>query len=222
MFTGAYIVVCEGASECNYLLHLNRFLATLPPPRDAGLVPLRLIPRPKNVDPKTGVNVGCGGGDYGKVSKCYRSEHATNRSYPFGIWVDADLYVRNDKDCGTRYKGRPAGIPAFDFSVLNFEDFLALHADELLFEKWVHEMLSAGHFNRPLYWEEYEPHYLNVFTAYLKNSLPVDFISVESLRNLFRHMDMLPSVDRCGLTIDKTFAGFMKKILTEAYPQIWS
>ena len=54
---GTYIIVCEGASECNYLDHLNRFLSTLPLPDDGGPIPLRFIARPKNIDPKTGVNV---------------------------------------------------------------------------------------------------------------------------------------------------------------------
>ena len=74
---GTYMIICEGASECNYLEHLNRFLATLPPPAKAGPAPLRFIPRPKNIDPKSGVNIGCGGGDCTRVSRAYRRHIAS-------------------------------------------------------------------------------------------------------------------------------------------------
>lgn len=92
---GTYMIVCEGASECNYLDHLNRFLATLPAPPNA-MIPLRFIAVPRTIDRTTGTKIGCGGGAFNKVSKAYRSEWSNNKAYPFGIWVDSDLYVRND------------------------------------------------------------------------------------------------------------------------------
>jgi len=219
---GTYIIVCEGASECNYLDHLNRFLSTLPLPDGGGPIPLRFIARPKNIDPKTGVNVGCGGGDYGKVSRAYRKEWRANRTYPFGIWVDADLYVRNDNGNRELY-AHPAGkIPAFDFSILNFEDFIALHYCDELVEKWKTKFSEVGHFRCPLHWEEYKVYYSELFPDYRKNLLPIEFLSVEALRNLFRHMDEMPDVDYNGLRVENTFAGLLKAVLMRSYPAMFA
>lgn len=218
---GTYIIICEGASECNYLEHLNRFLGTLPLPKGAGPIQLRFIARPKNFDPKTGANVGCGGGDFGKVSSAYRREWRGNRTYPFGIWVDADIYVRNDKHNQDHYHSRPGHVPDFDFSILNFEDFIAMHYSDDVVDKWKTKFSETGHFRYPLHWDEYKVHYNEIFPEYDKNRLPVDFLSVEKLQNLVRHLDEMPDIDYHGLRIDETFAGLLKRVLGTAYPELF-
>lgn len=35
------LVICEGASECNYLVHLQRFLRELPPMAEGGISRVR-------------------------------------------------------------------------------------------------------------------------------------------------------------------------------------
>ena len=218
---GVYLVICEGESECNYLGHLNRFLSTLPLPASGGPVALRFIPKPTREDPVKGRAIGCGSGDFTKVSKAYKAEQKKNRHATFAIWVDADLYVRNDKGNRDKYESRPAGIPSFNFSLLNFEDFLALHADEAHFAAWVEEMRKAGHFECPCHWEAYEPHCLKVFPEYQKNRLPVDFMTKDRLTNLFRHLDALPGIDTKGLTVEKTFATVLRDVLTRNYPTLF-
>lgn len=218
---GTYIIICEGASECNYLEHLNRFLGTLPLPKGAGPIQLRFIARPKNFDPKSGSNVGCGGGDFGKVASAYRREWQGNKTYPFGIWVDADIYVRNDKHNQDHYRSRSGYVPFFNFSILNFEDFIALHYSDEVVEKWKTKFSDAGHFKCPLHWEEYKVHYGEIFPEYEKNRLPVDFLSVEKLQNLFRHLDEMPDIDYHGLQIDETFAGLLRRVLVAAYPELF-
>ncbi len=102
--------------------------------------------------------------------------------------------------------------------MLNFEDFIALHYDDERFEKWKAEFSKAGHFEHPLHWDDYKVHYLKIFPEYEKNRLPMDFLSVEVLRNLFRHMNEMPDINCNGLPATRTFAGLLKDILVTAYP----
>lgn len=219
---GIYMIVCEGASECNYLEHLNRFLSRLPPPAQAGQTPLQFIPKPSQVDPRTGRKAGCGGGSYAKVSKVYRSEWIKNQGYPFGIWVDADLYIRNDKDNFKAYSNRPGGIPDFLFSIFNFEDFLALHATDEVFEKWRAKMQQAGHFQSPLHWTQYEPLYREFFPVYQKGRLADDFMETETLCNFLRHWQMVAPLANLGcLTGCRTFADLLANVLRDNYPDLF-
>ena len=133
------------------------------------------------------------------------------------VWVDADIYVRDYKDCGTNYQNRASGIPPFHFTVFNFEDFLALHLDDDGFERWVEVMTEAGHFNNPLYWEDYKKHFENVLPGYQKGGLSADFVTLTSLGNLNRHLSQMPIVNLKSLQVERTFAQSMLKEILRWY-----
>ena len=214
------LVVCEGASECNYLLHLQRLLRELPP-RVAEGVPLMLIGLPKERDPLTLRQKGVGTGEFGKVVSAYRCEQRKNPSARILVWVDDDLYVRDDKACGTNYARRPSGIPDFSFSVHNFEDFLALHFSDEQFKEWKRVFAATGHFQAPLHGTEYAPHFQQVWPQYKKADLPLGFVSVESLRNMIRHLARLPPMANGPINRVRTFAEDLSSILQQNYPDIF-
>ena len=215
-----YLVICEGVSECNYLQHLQRFVRELPLPVGT-CSQLNFIGLPKSRDPQTLQRKGVGTGEYGKVVRAYKAERKRNRSAQFLIWVDDDLYVRNDKGCGVNYERKPQGIPDFSFSVHNFEDFVALHLPAELFERWRVEMSRAGHFENPLHGEDYGAVFEKILPKYQKGELPDGFVSVESLSNMIRHIGMLPEMSQGCLTRRQMFANDLAAILKEAYPDVF-
>ena len=203
------VVVCEGESEWAYLQRLNSMLAGLPYPADMTDVPIRFIGRPK----KTGV----GQGAFKAVERELRRELKQNPSAEKWAWVDADLYVRNDRNCGDNYRNRPAGIPAFHFSVFNFEDFLSLHLNDEGFGRWVRVMSDAGHFRKPLHWDDYRSAFEKVMPGYRKGCLPADFVTLESLGRLKRHLSQMPDMDLGGLNELRIFAESMLAEISRWY-----
>lgn len=143
-----------------------------------------------------------GGGSFKLVNRTYRKVSPQNKKLPLRIWVDCDIYIRNsnasERANATGY-ARKKRMPDFNFMVMNYEDFVAMHFPEEIFAAWKQEMQSAGHFNVPLHGEEYKPHFEKIWQMYLafvgkssgeryeKGSLPEDFISVDSLTNMVRH-----------------------------------
>lgn len=213
-----FLILCEGASECAYLQHLNAFLKQLPP--SDGF--LQLIPKPSRKSEKTGGLIGCGNGTFGVVSNWYKNVKRENPHQKIEIWVDSDLYVRNDKDCFTQYNRKPQSIPGFKFSIHNFEDFLAFHANDNQYEQWKRLMENAGHFQRPLHFDDYRPLFLEVFPEYRKGKMVPFHINEASLKILFRHLrNDLPNFNMRELTTYESFAHFLNRILTENYPRIF-
>lgn len=206
------IVICEGASEWTYLQRLNAFLAGLPFPDGWYEVPVRFIGRP-------GRN-GVGSGSFNAVKRELAVARKLNRSAMAWVWVDADLYVRNERACGDSYRGRSGGVPPFCFSLYNFEDFVALHLDDEGFERWARVMTEGGHFRSPLPWEAYKGLFASVLPEYRKGDLPADFITVESLGNLRRHLTQLPRMELNGLPVERTFAHAMLEELSRRYPEL--
>lgn len=150
-------VACEGKSEKAYLAELNRLF------RETG-TPIIL---------KDEV---AGGGFYPLAEAAYkraqkksgtRGQHA-GQGTPW-VWVDSDLYERNDRASGDLYTSRPKGIPAFLFSHHNFEDFLVLHLADEQVEQW--RKLCAGG-TAPLHERDYLPLLASLFPDYAKPSLP--------------------------------------------------
>lgn len=215
------LVICEGASECNYLVHLQRFLRELPPLAVCGM-PLTLIGLPKNYDPSTLRRKGVGTGTFGKIVSTYNAEWRKNKSARFLIWVDDDLYVRDDKMCGTHYAQKTNEVPDFSFSVHNFEDFIALHFPDGQFEEWKGVLGSTGHFQRPLHGAEYATHFQRIWPKYKKGDLPLDFVTDSSLRNMIRHLQSLPPMAEGGISRTRTFAQDLADILKQAYPEIFT
>ena len=99
------IVVCEGSSEFAYIQELNRLMREME---------CSVVFRP----------IAVGSGFYAAVQSKYREIKRANPRGDICIWVDADIYIRNERNCNDAYRRRPAGVPAFLFSRQNFEDFL--------------------------------------------------------------------------------------------------
>ena len=188
MKRNCYIVVAEGSSEYQYLQRLNSFLARDLSSPDDDMPRLIFSARPKNG--------GVGGGKFSLVKKAYRNAKRENAKAEIIIVVDLDIYIRG----GTAQEKRNANeyaakkdIPDFHFSVMNFEDFLALHFDDEAFDWWYDTFDTAGHFVRPLvsaeYGKKFAPIWESVYgSKYRKGEIPSDFITKKALSNLIRHV----------------------------------
>lgn len=88
-YTGPIIVICEGNSEYAYIQNINRIL------------------RHKNFYGALFKPVSVNTGYFNIVKNKYRSEYKNNSKSSIIIWVDFDLYKRNDKDCMDSYKKKP-------------------------------------------------------------------------------------------------------------------
>lgn len=188
------IIVCEGKSDYSYLNALQRFIDNeLPLPKGQVDTPLRFVPCP---DP-----YGTGTGNYEKIIQIYREIVEDFAPDPVEIWVDADIYIRNEpypsdssKHNGDEYRNREQNIPIFHFSYHNFEDFVALHCDAVTFAKWKANVLCAvsgatkqTHRDCPMSSSEYAPHLQAVIPHYSKRKIPFS-MSIERLANLRRNL----------------------------------
>ena len=188
-------LICEGPSERAYIQRLSSFIADRMPPMEDGFTPkLTIFP--------TVTNDKIGGGSFKLVQRTYRKVCPQNRKLPLRIWVDCDIYIRNsnasERANATGYAQKKR-MPDFNFMVMNYEDFVAMHFPEDVIVAWKQEMQNAGHFNVPLHGKEYGPHFEKIWQMYLafvgksngdrykKGTLPEDFISVDSLANMVRH-----------------------------------
>jgi hypothetical protein len=106
-----YVIICESDSEVVYIQELNKYF------RDQGIT-ITLVPRP--------VSMGC----FGKVIKKYKYEKKKNNRSKFCIWVDNDIYKRNENKNNDKYIKKSERIPNFHFNYYNFEYFLILHLDK--------------------------------------------------------------------------------------------
>jgi len=161
------IIICEGHSEVAYIQQLNRLL------RESGV---QVILHPKRV----------GTGLYSSVMKKYRAEKKQNPRTEIRVWVDYDLYARNDRNCMVNYNKTKDKIP-FMFNVQNFEDFLALHLDDEKLRNWLGICKANDHFNVPMHSDVYVPFVQqHLFSNYKKGDLPFE-LTLEMVKNLFRH-----------------------------------
>lgn len=188
------IVVCEGKSDVAYLNALQRFIENdipLQPGQDDPL--LRFVPYPELLGTCTGA--------YDKIVEAYQEASTVFAPDPVEIWVDADIYIRNEalnsdsnKFNGTEYQNRSDDIPVFYFSYHNFEDFIALHCDDATFASWKSNVLQAigigrnqPHHDFPLTRAEHAPLFQKVLPHYSKRKTPFA-LSVACLANLRRHL----------------------------------
>lgn len=169
-------VVCEGKSERNYLAALNRLL------RDSGIGITLLSPNPKRRDDD-------GGGHFRNVVQKYKDLRRNNRNVQPWIWVDWDLYLRNDQHCMDLYEARPKGIPDFLFSIHNFEDFLVIHNSTERVHEWMNICREHNHFDAPMHSEEYMHLFKNQFPEYRKGEMPdsLAMLSNEQVENALIH-----------------------------------
>ena len=192
-----YRLICEGPSEWTYLQRLAAFIVDKLPPMEDGFTP-RLLFFPTITNDKIG------GGSFKLVQRTYRKSCPQNRKLPLRIWVDCDIYIRNssasERANATGYAQKKT-MPDFNFMVMNFEDFVAMHFPDEVFEAWKVGMQAAGHFEVPLQGIDYAPHFEKIWQVYMhsighkdadpyrKGTLPEDFITVDSLKNMIRHCE---------------------------------
>lgn len=188
------IIICEGPSEENYIKELNKYF------RESSI---HIILTPKVV----------GTGEYKSVIKKYREVYQEyngrnkKNKMPIEIWVDFDIYHRDNNNCMTNYKNKPKLIPDFLFSYENFEDFLVLHEDKVQLQKWEEICNKHNHFDIPLHENKYLPLLRdNIFPGYEKGSLPIN-IDKNSLNNLFEHNN-----NDENIKIKSDFASFLSSI----------
>ena len=225
-----YRLICEGPSEWTYVQRLKSLLSSKLPLMDDGFTP-RLDFYPKITNDKIG------GGSFCLVKRTYRKICPQNKHLPLKIWVDCDIYIRNDGAnevaCAKGYAAK-GKMPDFNFMVMNFEDFVAMHFDDAIFEAWKCEMDNAGHFSTPLHGKDYAPHFEKIWqmhlasigsvlvAPYVKGSLPEDFVTVESLKNMIRHSNdgklkqIFASHAPAG-----AFPEFLSDKLRNAYPEVF-
>lgn len=204
-----HIIVCEGESEWAYLQRLQSFLDGQPLAEDEFEPALRFI-SPERVIAK--------GGTFGKLKSRYNETRRANRkSTSIQIWADFDLYHRNDQHCADHYLQKTDGIPDFRFSFHNFEDFFALHWNGAPFQQWL-QFGQRGHFATPLHSDGYLPEIEQIFPDYGKGSLPADFITWESLKNLKQNKSQQPSTNPHNLQGIRSFADFLIAEIERAYP----
>lgn len=159
------IVVCEGDSERNYIAAINRLLC-----RAEGTMAFRAWP--------------AGSGHFSRVRQAYEDAQRKNRRQEIVIWVDEDLYVRNERGCRDMLQAWKGS--AFRFSRMNFEDFLFLHRPDLL-GQWLQFCSERHHFSAPMVSEEYMVGVKKLLPEYEKGDLPFD-ITPDALRAMFANL----------------------------------
>jgi hypothetical protein len=159
------------------------------------------------------------GGHYMQLKKCYHKARKENRNVAVQVWADFDLFHRNTDQCWQLYAAKGQSLPDFYFSFHNFEDFLALHLDGEEFRSWL-AFGRAGHFASPCSSEECLEWAKKVIKGYQKGSIPPDFISVKSLRNLNANLHLQPCSNAHGAGELKTFAEFIIGEIERFHPDI--
>lgn len=212
---GSYLVICEGASEAQYLLLLNRFMNdALRPPKDLNGFPLRfnlpLLSNNKNY---------VGNGHFSHLKKAYGEVYKNNARDQIIVWADWDLYARNDKETLNSYLQKAQNIPDFRFPFQNFEDFIAMHLEEDDFQTWLEMMDNENHWQSPLHSESYEPLFKEMLSGYKKGHLDSDFLTLERLHNLQRHLPVVKSMLPPPPPPIVLFAEFLIEQLEHFYPQ---
>ncbi len=173
-----YVIVCEGNSENAYIQELNRFL-------DDGDYSFTFVSNPIR------------NGHYKAVTSKYQDVKRKSPRSDIFIWVDKDTYQRNDDNDGDNYSRKPSKFPDFMFSFFNFEDFLVMHMDEMIVLKWQDICEKHGHFENPMYSEQYMPLLReNIFPNYKKGEIPFE-ITKENFENLLRNQQNLNIKFKC-------------------------
>ena len=167
----------------------------------------------------------------------FKRKRTKNRKAAFRIWVDSDIHVRERMDDpeafarhATSILGKSEKAPAFSFSALSVEGFLAMHIDDALYADRKSAFAAKGHFTRPLHERDYLPLFQPFWlrrdvaggSAYVKGDIPENWFSAKSFGNLFRHCDdreVLAAVR--ALTPEPTFAEFLCGEITSAFPELW-
>lgn len=186
------ILLCEGESEYAYIQELNRYLRE-------NEFNFKFIPKV------------IGSGFYTEVQKKHKEERKNNPRTPIKIFLDDDIYVRNegDREQENSSKFSESGFKDdFLFNVHNFEDFLMLHCDDETLNQWITKCTETNHGNIPMHSAQYMSLIKGMFPDYEKGELLFRPIDQEKLDNLFRHNE------DDSIFIKSNFATYLKKRLT--------
>ena len=186
------ILLCEGESECAYIQELNRYLRE-------NEYNFKFIPKL------------IGSGFYTEVHKKHKEERKNNPRTPIKVFLDDDIYVRNEgkreQDNSSMYT-KSEYKDEFMFNTHNFEDFLMLHYDDDTLNLWLTKCFDTNHRDTPMHSEQYMPLVKEMFPDYEKGELLFSPIDQEKLDNLFRHNE------DSSIFIKSTFATYLKSQLT--------
>ena len=188
-------IVCEGASEKSYISEVVKYF------RNEEGIDLHLVPKV------------AGSGHYVAIRDKYREVFQSQRRSPeIKIWVDKDIYLRNDKNNADNYRMHcQDGLPDFLFTSMNGEDFLTMHVDS--FGKWEDICRKKGHFSSPMHENAYLPLIRgNIFPNYKKGELPFE-ICRERLKCLFENQNNNRGNEGA---IHCDFSDFLKAVIQNA------
>ncbi|MDR2869663.1 MAG: hypothetical protein LBV04_04350 [Deferribacteraceae bacterium] len=183
-------IICEGASELAYIQEINRYM------------------RENEIDYVFHAR-DAQGGFFANIERKYSHEYQKNSKQWVEIWVDGDIYIRDEIDLQERYDNRIEHMPDFRFNYMNFEDFLIMHLEDDKLKKWEALCRKQGHFITPMIADAYKPLLReHIFRDYRKGFLPDQFaITQDCLARLFQHNkdDKIP--------FRSDFADFLEDIL---------
>lgn len=164
-----YIILCEGSSEVAYIQILNRIL------------------NGKNINISFAAKE-IGTGHFSDVEKAYKKKCKENKKLEKVIWVDKDIYKRNDRNNNTKYSNKKNNIPDFLFTTYNFEDFLVMHLDDNISDNWHQILNTQNHFNMPLKSDKYIPlikENIDIFNNYEKGDIPFE-ITLDNIKQAYK------------------------------------
>jgi hypothetical protein len=167
-------VICEGRSEAAYLNQINHFL------KENGVKTI-FLPIPTY------------GGHFNVIRKKlqqlgYLRKKAVCRNEKVIIWVDKDVYERNEQKNQDKYEDFIKKYPLlfFHFNRFSFEDFYILHEESENVRMWYNICRKKGHFSeKPLTSQISEELIKEILPGYKKGEISTSFISINSLKNLF-------------------------------------
>ena len=128
-----------------------------------------------------------GSGHYSYVYRKYLSWKKNNRKCNAYIWIDKDVYIRNEHDNYDNYQISPIK-DSFRFNYMNFEDFLVLHLSIEKINEWQDICNLKNHFVNPLCSRDY----LSLFkekmiSDYEKGSFPIKIFNMNTIKNLIKN-----------------------------------
>lgn len=164
-----YMILCEGSSEYAYIQILNRILVD-------NSINISFVAKE------------VGNGHFSDVEKEYKKQCKKNAKLEKIIWVDKDIYKRNEKNNSRKYSNKKSNIPDFLFTKYNFEDFLVMHLDDDTIENWYQILNTKGHFNIPLKSKVYMPiikEKITIFNNYKKGEIPFT-ITLDNIKHAYQ------------------------------------
>ena len=170
------MIVCEGSSEENYIIQLNRLF------------------RYPDSDCRVFIPCNAHSGRYSLIRKKFEEVQKRNKRQKdkIKIWLDKDLYIREGTEENSRYNSKDYLILQCLFSLMNFEDYLAMHCLPEIVGEWQSICESNNHFVAPMHASQYEKPFnefisKNFSTDYRKGEVPFD-LTQQRILQLFDNL----------------------------------